>query len=84
MPSGPWHYTEGERIAQLAQQEDTPEWMAARAQLATAHFTAAAAAATALLGPVAAQDPTSDPDYNAWIEAACETTQAEAQEGDVA
>lgn len=78
MASGPWHYSEAERLIDEANHVGHRDAQRADGMIAAAHVhaTLSLAAATALLAPVAAGDePGNDPDYSAWIEVACETTQ---------
>ena len=78
MASGPWHYREAERLIEQANHIGHHDPQRGDGMLAAAHVhaTLALAAATALLGPTAVQpEPSEDPDFSAWIEVACETTQ---------
>ena len=63
--TGPEHYREGNRLLGLAREIENPERLVAAA---TAHFTAALAAATALSQHIDAAMP--EPDWLAWRDAA--------------
>lgn len=69
--SGPYHYREAEKLADLAATAKRPKWAAGYMQLAQVHATLALAAATAL-GRESADGTMPSRDRAAWFAAAAE------------
>lgn len=70
MATGPEHYREGERFADLAENASSLEAKVANAQLATAHALLANAAATALNDHAHDEGGMPLEDYDAWLRVA--------------